>query len=68
MARKTVLVCDNCSAEVDSESSGAALRITFKDSRLGAKAADLCDSCAEQMPGHATARRGRKPKAVAAAA
>lgn len=67
MSRKTVLVCDKCSAEVE-ENSGAALRVTYTDSRRGAKAADLCKDCADGMPGHATARRGRRPKQQAAAA
>ncbi len=62
MARKTVLVCDNCSAEVE-EGRGAGMRITYTDARRGAKAADLCDSCAAKMPGSPAARRGRKPKA-----
>jgi hypothetical protein len=47
------------------EGKGATLRITYSDARRGAKAADLCDDCAGRMPGHAAARRGRKPKAVA---
>jgi hypothetical protein len=65
MARKTVLVCDNCGREVD-EGKGAQLRVTFTDARRGAKQADLCDECAGSMPGHAAARRGRKPKSAAA--
>ena len=64
MARKTVLVCDKCGAEVD-EGKGAIMRITFNDARRGAKAADLCDGCAGSMPGTAVARRGRKPKGMA---
>lgn len=64
MARKTVLVCDKCGAEVD-EGKGAVMRVTFTDARRGAKAADLCDSCAGGMPGAAVARRGRKPKSLA---
>lgn len=64
MARKTVLVCDDCGKEVD-EGKGATLRVTFSDARRGAKAADLCDDCAGKMPGRATARRGRRPKAAA---
>jgi hypothetical protein len=64
MARKTVLVCDKCSAEVD-EGKGAVLRVTFTDARRGAKQADLCDACAGSMPGNAVARRGRKPKSAA---
>ena len=67
MARKTILVCDNCGKEVD-ESRGATLRITFSDARRGAKQADLCDDCAGKMPGQPAARRGRRPKAAAAAA
>lgn len=64
MARKTVLVCDSCGAEVE-EGKGAVLRVTFNDARRGAKQADLCDSCAGAMPGTAVARRGRKPKSLA---
>jgi hypothetical protein len=65
MARKTVLVCDNCSSEID-EGKGASMRINYSDARRGSKQADLCDNCAGGMPGHAAARRGRRPKAVAA--
>ena len=64
MARKTVLVCDNCSKEV-AEGKGAVMRITFTDARRGAKQADLCDDCSGSMPGRAVARRGRKPKSAA---
>lgn len=64
MARKTVLVCDNCTKEVG-DNKGATMRVTFTDARRGAKAADLCDSCAGGMPGSAVARRGRKPKSLA---
>jgi hypothetical protein len=66
VARKTVLVCDNCGKEVD-ESRGATLRLTYADARRGAKQADLCDDCAGKMPGQPAARRGRRPKAAAAA-
>ena len=64
VARKTILVCDNCSKEVG-EGKGAILRVTFNDARRGAKQADLCDSCAGDTPGRAVARRGRRPKAAA---
>jgi hypothetical protein len=64
MARRTVLVCDNCSKEVD-EKNGAVMRINFTDARRTSKQADLCDTCAEKMPGTAVARRGRRPKAAA---
>jgi hypothetical protein len=63
VARKTILVCDNCGAEV-AEGRGAGMRITYTDARRGAKAADLCDNCAGSMPGRAVARRGRRPKSV----
>jgi hypothetical protein len=63
VARKTVLVCDKCGSEVE-EGKGAVMRVTFNDARRGAKAADLCDSCAGGMPGAAVARRGRKPKSL----
>jgi hypothetical protein len=65
MARKTVVVCDKCGKHVE-EGKGATLRLTYSDARRGAKAADLCDDCAADMPGRAAARRGRRPKAVAA--
>jgi ribosomal protein S26 len=65
MARKTVLVCDNCGNEID-EAKGASMRINYSDARRGSKQADLCDNCAGGMPGHAAARRGRRPKSVAA--
>ena len=67
MARKTILVCDRCGKEV-SEGKGATMRVTYTDARRGAKAADLCDSCAGGLPGKAVARRGRRPKARAVAA
>jgi hypothetical protein len=65
VARKTILVCDNCGKEVE-ESQGAVLRVTYSDARRGSKAADLCDECAGKMPGRAVARRGRRPKAASA--
>jgi hypothetical protein len=65
LARKTVLVCDNCGKEVG-EGKGATMRLTYSDARRGAKQADLCDDCAAKQPGRATARRGRRPKSVAA--
>jgi ribosomal protein S26 len=58
-----VLVCDNCSNEVD-EGKGAVMRVTYNDARRGAKQADLCDNCAGTMPGRAAARRGRRPKSA----
>jgi hypothetical protein len=63
MAKKTVHVCDGCDAEI-AEGKGAALRLLFTDARRGAKRADLCDSCADTMPGSLVARRGRPKKAA----
>ncbi|MFO7571987.1 MAG: hypothetical protein R6W48_05215 [Gaiellaceae bacterium] len=65
MARKTILVCDNCGTEV-AEGRGAVMRINFVDARSRSKQADLCDECAGKMPGIAVARRGRRPKSAAA--
>ena len=66
MARKTVLVCDSCSNEVE-EGKGAVMRVTYNDARRGAKQADLCDNCAGKTAGRAVARRGRKPKSASVA-
>jgi ribosomal protein S26 len=66
VARKTVLVCDNCGKEVG-EGKGAVMRMSYADARRGAKQADLCDDCAGNMPGQAVARRGRRPKSAVAA-
>ncbi len=66
MARKTILVCDNCGKEVD-EAQGAVMRLSWSDARRGAKEADLCGDCASTMPGRQVARRGRRPKNAAAA-
>jgi len=65
VARKTVLVCDMCGAEVG-DAKGATMRLTYSDARRGAKQADLCDSCAGKQPGISVARRGRRPKSAAA--
>lgn len=61
MARKLVLVCDGCGAEIG-DNKGGALRILFSDARKGSKVADVCDECAGKMPGKSAARRGRKPQ------
>jgi len=65
MARKSVMVCDQCGNEVE-DGKGAVMRVTFNDARRGAKQADLCDSCAGKTSGQQVARRGRKPKTLAA--
>jgi hypothetical protein len=66
LARKTVLVCDNCGNEIQ-EGKGATMRLNFTDARRGSKQADLCDNCAGNLPGQAVARRGRRPKSANAA-
>ena len=63
MARKTVLVCDMCSKEVE-DGKGATMRLTYTDARRGSKQADLCDTCSSGLPGQSVARRGRKPKSL----
>jgi hypothetical protein len=63
MARKTILVCDNCGKEVQ-EGQGAVMRVNFEDARRGAKQADLCEACATSLPGRPVARRGRRPRAA----
>ena len=55
MARKTILVCDNCGKEVD-EAHGALMRLTWTDARRGAKEADLCGECAGNPAAVGTAR------------
>lgn len=60
MARKTVLICDQCHAEIDA-GTGSTMRLLFTDARKGSKQADLCTTCSAAMPGFAVARRGRKP-------
>jgi hypothetical protein len=66
IARKTVLVCDKCGKEVE-DGKGAMLRLTYTDARRIGKQADVCDSCAGEMPGSPAARRGRKPKVAVTA-
>ena len=61
MAKKTVLVCDQCGGEI-TDGSGASFRLNYTDTKRGSKAADLCSGCADAMPGNKAARRGRRPK------
>ena len=65
MARKTVLLCDICEREVEGD-TGAKTRVIYNDPKRGARAADLCDPCASEMPGSPSPRRGR-PKKIAVA-
>jgi hypothetical protein len=63
VARKTIiiLVCDNCGNEV-ADGKGATMRVKFDDTQRGVKRADLCEPCAEALPGSIAARRRRRRK------
>lgn len=65
MARKTVLVCDDCGHRIE-DHGGATLRLTFTDQRRGVKQADLCAGCAGKLPGVPVKRRGRPARAALA--
>ena len=58
--KKRVIICDSCGNEIDG--GGGVLRFNYDDVRKGAKAADLCGSCAEALPGQSANRRGRPRK------
>ena len=64
LARRTVLVCDNCGNEVG-ENKGATLRVTFTDARRGSKVADSATTarrrCPAAPPLAAAAGRRRPP-------
>lgn len=66
MARKSILVCDKCSREVE-DNNGAVMRLTYQDARRGVLQADLCDQCAGEMPGRVVKRRGRRPQTATTA-
>jgi hypothetical protein len=65
VARKTIRVSDQSGEEIP-EGKGATVRITFADARKGVRELDLTDVEAERLGGRAVARRGRRPKTVAA--
>ena len=62
MAKKTMRICDSCGTEVE-DGKGGILRLNFSDSRKGSRLADICDSCAQGIPGVPVAKRGR-PKST----
>jgi len=66
MAKKSVLVCDNCGAEME-YGKAATVRVVFSDERKTQTVADYCNTCAEAVPGEQVTRRGR-PRAAAVAA
>ena len=59
--RTTITVCDSCGQQIG-QNDGAKLRVNYADARHPSKQADLCNDCAEQIPGEKGKRRGRKPK------
>ncbi len=65
MAKKTIRVSDISGAEIP-DGKGATIRVTFADARKGVRELDVTDAEAEQIGGRSVARRGRKPRAVAA--
>lgn len=65
MARKTLMVSDISGEEIE-DGKGAQVTIKFNDARRGNRVLDVTDDEAEKMGGRNVARRGRKPKAVAA--
>ena len=65
VAKKTVLVCDKCDSEVP-EGKGRHPPDLFADARRRSKQADLCDACADGLPGTLVPRRGRRPKSALA--
>jgi hypothetical protein len=68
MARKTLIVSD-LSGEPIEDGKGAKIRINFNDARRGTVELDVTDSEAEDLAskGRKMARRGRRPRAQAAA-
>ena len=61
MAKKTVLVSDMSGEEI-ADGKGATIRITFRDARKGVRELDVTDEEAENLGGHATKRRGHRPR------
>lgn len=65
MAKKTVLVSDK-SGDIIPDGKGATVRVTFQDARKGSRELHLTDVEAEALGGRTVARRGRRPRKVAA--
>lgn len=59
-----VVLCDLCELMIR-PGRGGVMRITFNDKTLGMKQADVCDTCAEGLPG-VTLKRRRPPAQVIA--
>ena len=57
MAKKTILVCDMCGAEVE-EQKGATMRVTYTDARRGSRAGgSLRQLCRQAARPHSRASR-----------
>ena len=66
MARKNVFVSDQSGAEIP-DGTGASVTVKYNDPRKGMRVLDLTDAEAEALGGRPIKRRGRPPKAAAAA-
>lgn len=55
MARKKIVVCDNCQRWID-PCLVVRLRLTYSTGRGADRIADLCESCAGALPGQTSAR------------
>ena len=65
MARKTILICDNCGGELE-EKNVTVIRITPQDARRNSMVAEYCEKCAGVLKGRVVGRRGRKSKEAVA--
>jgi hypothetical protein len=59
--------CFDMSGEEIADGKGATIRIAFRDARKGVRELDVTDAEAEALGGRQVARRGRRPRAAAAA-
>ena len=64
VARKTVLVCDNCGSEVE-EGKGAVMRVTFQRRSSRRKGGGSLRLVCRRDAGDRSGAHGRKPKAIA---
>ena len=53
MARKRVIVCDNCQRRID-PSAVVLLRLIYSSGLAADRTADLCEPCAGALPGQAS--------------
>ena len=64
MAKRTILACDQCEKEIP-EGEVVQMRLVYPGIT---RIADLCEPCADALPGRGVGKRGRKRKPVAVAA